>query len=199
MKKAAIKIEKPLVLATASPARRKLVSDLGIEFSTTTVDIDESKIDGEHIRDYVRRLAIMKSAAVQTAPEDAIVITVDTAIGIDYEIIGKPTDENDARRILKLLSGKPHDVVSAICINDLELGVQRTETTLTEVEFWNLSDDMLDWYISTDEWNGRAGAYAIQGKGMALVRDVNGCLTNVIGISIPTLIEMLDPACHPPA
>jgi len=186
-----MKIPRPLVLATASEARRKLVSDLGLEFSTTAVDIDETCIVGEHVRDYVKRLAIQKSAAVLTAPEKAVIITVDTAIGLGSEIIGKPTNEDDAKRILKLLSGKLHDVVSAICVRDNELGTERTETTLTEVEFSNLSDEMVDWYLATDEWRGRAGAYAIQGKGITLVKDINGCLTNVIGISIPTLIELL--------
>ena len=191
MTKSIIKLNRPLVLATASPARRKLVSDLGINHIIDTVDIDESPNDGEKVIDYVRRLASDKVHAAIPPSLDAIIVTVDTAIGIDGTIIGKPKNEDHARKILQQLSGRDHEVLSAIAVRDMKGETVDIEVTHTIVEFIKLTDDMIDWYISTNEWQNRAGAYAIQGKGMSLVKEVRGCLTNVIGISIPSFLRML--------
>ena len=188
---AIIDFSRPLVLATASPARRKLVSDAGLDFTAQTVSIDESIREGEGVGEYVERLARAKAEAVRGAPPDAVIVTVDTAIGIGGRIIGKPADESHARKILGVLSSRTHVVVSAITVRDDKADGTVTEITTTEVAFSKLTAGMIDWYISTGEWKGRAGAYAIQGNGAALVSSVNGCFTNVIGISIPALIAML--------
>ncbi len=186
-----IDFKRPLVLATASEARRKLVADAGIAFIPDKVDIDESPLGGEEVSTYVSRLASAKAAAVVPPSLDAVIVAVDTAIGLDGEIIGKPRDEADAREILSRLSGRAHEVASAIAIRDASGAAQAIEVTKTEVFFGELSAEALDWYLSTGEWRGRAGAYAIQGKGAALIASVHGCFTNVIGISIPTLLRML--------
>jgi len=186
-----LKLNRPLVLATASEARRKLVSDIGLDFLADTVEIDETPKPGETISEYVTRLALAKADAVVPPSLDAIIITVDTAIGINDKIIGKPDDESNARRILQDLSGHTHEVLSVIAVRTVSEASIETELTRTEVEFDDLSREMISWYISTGEWKNRAGAYAIQGKGMSLVREVRGCLTNVIGISIPSLLRIL--------
>lgn len=186
-----IDFKRPLVLATASEARRRLVADAGIAFIPDKVDIDESPLAGEEVSTYVARLASAKAAAVVPPSLDAVIVAVDTAIGLDGKIIGKPRDEADARDILSRLSGRAHEVASAIAIRDAAGSAQAIEITKTEVFFGELSAEALDWYLSTGEWRGRAGAYAIQGKGAALITSVRGCFTNVIGISIPTLVKML--------
>lgn len=191
MKKSILELNRNIVLATASEARRKLVYDLGLDPILDSVEIDESALPGEEVSEYVRRLATSKAKAVIPPSLDSVIIAVDTAIGAGNEIIGKPKEADDARRILKKLSGKQHDVLSAIALRDMECDTTDVETTHTKVEFLDLTDEMIDWYISTEEWKNRAGAYAIQGKGMCIIKSIEGCLTNVIGISIPSLLRML--------
>lgn len=186
-----IEFERPIILATTSPARQKLVSDVGISFISESVNIDETPRKDEKVLGYVKRMALEKAAAVIPPSLDAVIVTVDTAIGHDDKIIGKPADEGHARRILKELSGCTHEVLSAIAVKDMLSGDLNVEATKTKVKFTMLSDRIIDWYISTSEWDGRAGAYAIQGKGLALIESVEGCFSNVIGISIPSLIRML--------
>lgn len=188
---AVIDLRRPLVLATASEARRKLVADAGLVFTTMTVEIDESPLSGEDVGAYVERLARAKAEEVVPPSLDAMVVTVDTAIGLHGEIIGKPRDEDHAREILGVLSGNTHEVASAIAVRDVKGAAIEAELTRTAVKFWDLTDQAIDWYIETGEWKGRAGAYAVQGKGAALVESVNGCFTNVIGISMPSLFRML--------
>ena len=186
-----ISMNRPLTLATASPARRKLVADAGIVFTPDSVDIDETPYENEIVTDYVGRLACAKAKAVISSIPNAVIVSVDTAIGLDGAIIGKPRDEFHAREILSSFSGRTHDVVSSIALRDDSGKGVISETTKTRVSFMNLTSEMMDWYIDTDEWRGRAGGYAIQGKGAILVKDVRGCFTNVIGLSMPTLIRML--------
>ena len=188
---AIIEIQRPLVLATASPARRRLVTEAGIAFTTQVVSIDERPAPGEEVAAYVERLARAKAEAAVPPSLDAIIVAVDTAIGMGKKIIGKPADEAHARAIISELAGRTHEVLSAIALRDLASAQMRTTVTRTEVEFIRLTDRMIDWYISTGEWKGRAGAYAIQEKGAALVKSVKGCFTNVIGLSIPALLRML--------
>jgi septum formation protein len=182
---------RPIVLATASEARRKLVADAGIAFATRVVDIDETPRDDEDVSEYVSRLARAKAEAVVPPSLDAVIVAVDTAIGLDRRIIGKPRDEHHARDILRALSGREHEVASAIAVRDLETAEIAVERISTDVLFWKLSDAAIEWYIGTGEWKGKAGGYAIQGKGAALVESVSGCFTNVIGLSMPTFLRML--------
>lgn len=186
-----LRCTRPIVLATASEARRKLASDAGLSFTPLAVDIDETPRDREDVGDYVGRLARAKADAVVPPSLETLVVTVDTAIGLDRRIIGKPRDERDARDILRALSGRRHEVASAIAIRDLMSAQTSVERVSTDVLFWNLSQVAIDWYIETGEWQGKAGAYAIQGKGAALVESINGCFTNVIGLSMPTFLRML--------
>ncbi len=191
MTKQAIDFSKPIVLATASPARRELVAGLGLKFDACSVDIDESPFPSERPPAYVTRIARAKATSVASPKENSVVIAVDTAIGIGKDIIGKPRDKKHAREILSTLSGRTHEVLSAIAVRDTSSGMINVEVTRTEVDFVYLDDTMIEWYLSTGEWKKRAGAYAIQAKGASLVREIRGCLTNVIGISIPSLISML--------
>ncbi len=186
-----IPFARPLVLATASEARRALVAATGIPHTLLTVEIDETPLPGEAVDAYVRRLAIAKAEAALPSALDAVVVAVDTAVGFEGRIIGKPRDEQHAAEILQALAGKTHEVVSAIALRDLMLAEVRCEVTRTEVEFAPMPEPCVRWYLQTGEWKGRAGAYAIQGKGAVLVAAVRGCLTNVVGISMPVLLRML--------
>jgi len=191
---AIIDFTRPLVLASASPARRELLNDTGLKFVTQIVTIDESVKAGEEVGVYCERLARAKAMAATPPSKDAVIVAVDTAIGLGGAVIGKPADERHAREIIKQLSGRPHEVASGIAVRDALKGTIGTSVVRTEVVFSPLTDAIIDWYISTGEWRGRAGAYAIQGKGSALIASVNGCFTNVIGLSIPMLLKMLSPS-----
>jgi septum formation protein len=186
-----IPFPRPLVLATASEARRALVRGAGLEFATQEVGIDESPLPGEGVAEYVERLAVAKAEAALPPSLDAVIVAVDTAIGVDGRIIGKPADADHANRIIRELSGRTHEVLSAIAVRDVARARVSSRAVRTEVEFIALSNEAVEWYVGTGEWRGRAGAYAIQGKGAALVASVRGCFTNVIGISLPALFEML--------
>jgi len=188
---AIMEFNRPLVLATASEARRKLVADAGLSFTAAVVEIDEAPLPGEEVGAYVDRLARAKAEAVVPPSLDAVVAAVDTAIGLHGEIIGKPADEGHARQILKVLSGNTHEVASAIALRDVQDARVVAELTRTRVKFRSLDEGAIDWYIGTGEWKGRAGAYAIQGKGASLIESVDGCFTNVIGISMPAFFRML--------
>lgn len=122
------------------------------------------------------------------APSSMPVLGVDTIVVLDGVVYGKPSDEADARAMLARLSGRVHEVVSGICV--VEAGEVRTAAATTRVEFREL-DGLLDWYVATGEWRERAGGYAIQGRGAALVRGIEGDYLNVVGLPVSTLLELL--------
>lgn len=121
----------------------------------------------------------------------AIIIGSDTVVTIDNKILGKPEDKNDAFNMLRLLSGRTHKVVSAIAVHDSETGKTRTASVTSEVEFRELTDREIRAYITTGEPFDKAGAYAIQGKAGTFVRAIKGCYSNIVGISVFKLAEML--------
>jgi septum formation protein len=184
-------LTRPLIVATASPNRRAILADAGLAFDTAVPDVDESILPGDTPEGYVKRLALAKARAVTPPSPDHLVLTADTCIDIEGDILGKPSDEADARAMLMRLSGAWHEVWGGIALRDDGAGGIDVHSVCTRVRFSDLSDDMIDWYVATGEAMGRAGAYAIQGKGRALVAAVDGCFTNVIGISLPAVFEML--------
>jgi septum formation protein len=150
-------------------------------------DVDEidSGPPGEVAVENARR----KAAAVATpADDEELVLAVDTVVALDGRVYGKPSGAQDARWTLQALSGRTHAVIGGLCL----IGRSRTQTAAatTEVEFRALDDPMLDWYLATEEWRERAGAYAIQGKGAALVARINGDYLNVVGLPLSALLEL---------
>lgn len=184
-------IDRPLILATASPNRRAILADAGLQFETAIPQADESVRDGESPEKYVKRLAETKARSISGFDPEALVLSADTCIDIEGEILGKPRDESHAKEMLERLSGKWHEVWGGIALRDDKAGKIDVRGLCTKVKFSKLSDEMIDWYISTGEPMERAGSYAIQGKGRALVESVDGCFTNVIGLSLPVVFEML--------
>jgi septum formation protein len=187
-----------LILASASPRRAELLSHAGFRFDAMTVDIDERPKPGETPAAYVRRLAMEKSASAQAALEfsnahhqhqDAVVLGADTAVVIDGMILGKPADDDDARRMLQRLSGRTHEVLTGVSLrlNVHEVGM--VERTL--VTFGELRDADLDWYVQTGEGTDKAGAYAIQGLASRFVRRIDGSYSNVVGLPVAAVYELL--------
>jgi septum formation protein len=179
----------PLVLASQSPRRRELLEQLGIPLVVRPAHADEAVLPGETPRDYVLRVAREKARAV----EGAIVLGADTAVVLRGEVLGKPRDPDDARRMLRALSGAAHDVLTAVCVRRVApaLAIELDAVVSTAVRFGALSPAAIDWYVGTGEPLDKAGAYAIQGAGGAFVVRVDGSVSNVVGLPLAETAELL--------
>jgi septum formation protein len=176
----------PLVLASASPQRRAILEQLGVAFTATPADVEEYTA-GEPAS--VAELnALRKAKAVARAGQ--ITLGVDTVVALDDRIFGKPRDAPQARATLRRLGGRTHDVVSGMAVIEGE-GPPRTATAVTKVTFRPLDDAWLTWYVGTEEWRGRAGGYAVQGAGQALVTRIDGEHSNVVGLPVGLLLALL--------
>ncbi|HVE18794.1 MAG TPA: Maf family protein [Ilumatobacteraceae bacterium] len=176
-----------VVLASASPRRHELLSQIGVRFEVRVPDIDESPVEGEDPVAYVRRLAIGKAAAISTAP-DELVIAADTTVDLDSVILGKPNDDHDARSMLRRLSGQTHRVHTGVAVR---LGARElADVCTTLVRFVSLDEATIDWYLATGEPLGKAGSYALQGAGAALVSGVDGSVSNVIGLPLHLVVDL---------
>jgi septum formation protein len=172
-----------LVLASASPQRKAILEQLGVEFTVRPADVEELT-DGEP-RQVVLENALRKARAV----EGDLVLGSDTEVYMDGKIFGKATDERHAEEYLRRLSGRTHEVWSGIALKSAD-GGERSGVAVTQVTFRGLSDREVAWYLATGEWRGRAGAYAIQGRGSALVERIDGDFWNVVGLPVPELLRL---------
>ncbi len=171
----------PLLLASASPRRLELLRALGLEPLVRPADVDETLRPGEDPHDAAERLARAKAAAVaEGAPAGAVVLAADTIVVLDGEALGKPRDEADARRMLRALRGRTHDVVTGVALSRDGRLVSGRETT--EVLFAPMTDEEVDAYVASGEPSDKAGAYALQGLGGLFVERITGTPSNVIGL-----------------
>ncbi len=179
----------PLVLASQSPRRRELLEQLGLPLVVRPANTDEAVRPGEAARDYVLRVAREKARAV----EGAIVLAADTAVVLRGEVLGKPTGAEDARRMLRALSGTVHEVLTGVCVRRATeaLAIELDAVVSTEVRFAPLSPAEVDWYVATGEPLDKAGAYAIQGAGGAFVVRVDGSVSNVVGLPLAETADLL--------
>jgi septum formation protein len=177
-----------LVLASRSPQRRAILEQLGVAFSVQVADIEELEAGPPH--EVALENAYRKASAIASAVGDtgAPILGVDTVVALGARLYGKPADLEGARATLTALAGRRHAVVSGICV--IEDGRSRTATAQTLVEFRPLPEDLIDWYLASEEWRDRAGGYAIQGRGAALVAAIEGDYLNVVGLPVPTLLEL---------
>jgi septum formation protein len=180
-----------LVLASASPRRRELLERLGLALVVAAVDIDETPRPGERPADYVRRVAGAKcdAAVAARAGEPLAVLAADTTVIAAGEILGKPADADDARRMLGRLAGRRHEVATAYRIRFGERAAERTVTTA--VSFRSLGPSEVDAYVASGEWRGKAGGYAVQGIAAAFVTELRGSHTNVIGLPVAEVLADL--------
>lgn len=176
-----------LVLASQSPRRREMLTALGFELELRPADVDESVRPGERASEYALRLAREKARAVGSA--DVPILAADTAVVLDGEILGKPVDDADARRMLRALSGRAHEVVSAVCVRNGDM--EFADAVASTVTLAPLSDAFIDWYVASGEPRDKAGAYAVQGLACAVVRRVEGSVTNVIGLPLAETVGLL--------
>lgn len=168
-----------------------MLSRAGIDLVVDPADIDESAAEGESPRDYAARVAGEKLHVVAARHPGATVVAADTTVDKDGVILGQPVDDDDARRMLSLLSGSAHLVHTAVAAT--VRGQVRTCLVTSRVTFRPLGTDRVEWYVATGEPRGKAGSYAVQGLGGALVAGVQGSLSNVIGLPMPETLALLVP------
>ena len=184
-----------LVLGSASPRRRDLLAQIGVvPDDVRPADIDETPTKSELPRPYCTRMAVEKARAVQSA-NDELVLTADTTVALGRRILGKPRDMAQAAEYLIALGGRRHQVITAVA---LRLGGQIWERdVVTAVKFKRLSDDELNWYLQSGEWEGKAGAYGIQGAAGAFVPWISGSFSAVVGLPLAETANLLRAAGYP--
>ena len=180
------------MLASRSPRRAELLRAAGIDFIVRVTDIDETPRLNEDPRDYCLRLAEEKARAV-LAGSDEIVLAADTTVVLANEILGKPLDEADAARMLHALSGKRHEVITAICLRSRDRFI--TDLESTSVWFAPMTDSEIAGYVTSGEPMDKAGAYGIQGLASKLIDRIEGSYTNVVGLPVSLLYRRLKDLC----
>ena len=180
-----------LILASKSPRRQYLLKQAGLVFEVMPSSIDESTFALVDPMTYVQTLACAKAKAVAQRHPESWIIGADTVVLIDGTILGKPKGQSAARSMLQRLSGQTHQVYTGYTVCCQASGRQITDTVCTDVTFKALSGDEIEWYITSDEPFDKAGAYAIQGLGTFLVKRINGSYTNVVGLPVCEVIEIL--------
>jgi septum formation protein len=180
-----------LILASKSPRRYELLKQVGLDFDVIPSGIEEDYIKGESPRKHVLRLAEAKALDVGNQYPDRWVIAADTIVYVDHSILGKPKDRKAAMAMLRRLSGKEHWVLTGFSVRHLEKRKGDQQAVQTAVKVKELTPVEMDWYVKTGEPFDKAGGYAIQGIGSFMIESIKGSYTNVVGLPICELIQML--------
>ncbi|NMB96157.1 MAG: septum formation inhibitor Maf [Clostridiaceae bacterium] len=189
-------LKQELILASASPRRKELLEQVGIKFSIIPSNVDESKLElnGDPHEKTIAS-ALIKAKDVAGRLEKGLILGADTIVVLDGKIYGKPVNIQHSYEMLKSLSGKCHQVITGVALVDASTGIYLTGHEKTDVYFSFIDDDEIMAYINSGESVGKAGAYAIQGKGALFVEKIDGCYSNVVGLPISLLKKMLKNIC----
>lgn len=183
-------IELPrLILASGSPRRAEIMNSVGWEFTKAVPDVDESLTEGESPEDYVRRLAVTKADAVAAIHPGELILAADTTVVVDGEIMGKPIDLADARRMIAMLSGRCHEVLTGVAVvrgGAKNIGIQRTR-----VKFADMSESEIDFLVEKGNPLDKAGAYAVQAQAALFIEAIEGDFWNVVGLPIGLVYRMV--------
>ncbi len=180
-----------LMLASSSPRRRGLLSSLGLEFEVVPAEVTEISCPHEAPRDFALRVAGRKAALIGERYPHAWIIGADTVVTIDGKTLGKPRDKEEAKQMLQRLAGREHLVITGYCLIQSAEGKKIEGAEETVVKMKSLAEREIDWYIDTGEPFDKAGGYAIQGKGAFMVEWIRGSYTNVVGLPLCQIIELL--------
>ena len=180
-----------LILASASPRRAELLTAAGFTFDIDPADVDETPQDGEAPERYTQRVALDKARHVfaRSGANDVAVLAADTEVVSNGRVLGKPVDEIDAARMLRLLSGRTHDVLTSVVLLTGEL--ERSVVERTVVRFTTLTEAEISWYVASGEPMGKAGAYGIQGRGARFIDHIEGAWSTVVGLPVHTVHRLL--------
>lgn len=178
-----------LILASSSPRRRDFLNNMGVSYQIIKPRIDESALEGEDPLVYVQRMAKTKAQVIAAEHDSEVVLAADTIVVVGKQILGKPVDREDAKRILRTLSGKTHQVMTAVCIG--KGSDVRMLTEITNVTFAPLSEDLIATYVASGECDDKSGAYAVQGIGAMFIEKVEGSVSSVVGLPICQVRKVL--------
>jgi septum formation protein len=182
-----------LVLASSSPRRREILAMLGIDFDVCPSHVEETPLEGESARDYVRRMAIAKASEVAHRCEaGTFVLGADTVVVVDGELLGKPKHDAAARGMLHMLAGRWHEVTSGVALCRAGRGLLDAITVTTRVKMRPIEPAAIDRYVATGEGRDKAGAYAIQGIGAGFVTEIQGSYSNVVGLPAAETVALLE-------
>lgn len=182
-------MSKPIILASRSPRRSELLDQAHIPFICEPSDIEEIMDDNLPLNERIQQLAYQKAKPIFDKHPGDIVLGADSIVYIDGEVIGKPKDENDARRILHLLSGRAHQVTTGVALITSTQIITFSETS--DVVFYDLNEDEIDDYIQSNEWQGKAGGYAIQGYACRFIKEIKGDYSNIVGLPVAKVYQQL--------
>ena len=180
-----------VILASASPRRRELLASIGIAFDIEPSNIPEVRGEGESPEEYVARLSREKAHAIAARRPDRWVIAADTTVLLGDLLLEKPEDADDARRMLAAIAGKTHIVYTGVTLEHHGRDYRETRVAESEVRMLPLSPEDIAWYVRTGEPLDKAGAYAVQGIGALFIEGIHGSYTNVVGLPLATLFQML--------
>jgi septum formation protein len=182
-------LDEKLVLASGSPRRAEILDRVGWPYEVIVAGIDESLMPDEDPATYVQRLARSKAEAVAQRLEEGLVLGADTTVVIANQILGQPVDDADAGRMLQLLNGKWHEVLTGVALVEVR-GESRIAYETTRVRFAEMNENEINWYIATGEPFGKAGAYGIQGKAALFIEEIQGDYFNIMGLPIRLVYEL---------
>jgi len=180
----------PLILASASPRRAEILRAVGWPFETHAAGVDETRLGGESPEDFVRRLAREKAGVVARTRLFGLVLGADTTVVVDGEVLEKPRDEGDARRMLRLLSGRRHEVLTGVALVRAETGRAVVGVERTRVRFAAMTDEEIAWHVETGDVLDKAGAYAVQGRAALFIEGIEGDYWNVVGLPVRLVYEL---------
>ena len=184
-------LKEKLVLASKSARRAEILEAVGWPFEQMAANVDESRLVFEDAATYVERLAKTKAETVAKKVPAGLILGADTVVVIDGEILGQPLNDQEARRMLKLLSGKWHNVLTGVALMRGQTSRVSVDHESTRVRFCEMETDEIDWYVSTGEPRDKAGAYAIQGKGGLFIEEIQGDYFNIVGLPVRLVYQML--------
>jgi septum formation protein len=179
-----------IILASASPRRSSLLDSIDVTYEVMPSQILEKPYKDEQPSDYIIRISRAKAVSIAKGLDCGLVIGADTEVVLNGKVLGKPSGEDDARRMLKMLSGDWHAVMTGIALYDVGSRAEVADYAKTLVRFGHLTDREIDWYIGTGEYAGKAGSYALQGHAALFVEEIAGNYSNVVGLPIPLLYRL---------
>ncbi len=179
------------ILASASPRRRELLASIGLDFDIMPSHVPEVHAEGEAPEEYVARLSRDKAGALAREHPSRWIIAADTTVRLGDQLLEKPEDAADAARMLTTIAGKTHIVYTGVTLENIERDYRDTRVAESEVRMLPLSASEIEWYVRTGEPLDKAGAYAVQGKGAMFIDSIHGSYTNVVGLPLATLFQML--------
>ena len=182
-------LKEKLILASSSRRRAEILTTVSWPFEAVAAGVDETQKNGEAPIDYVQRLAREKAEAVASTCETGLVLGADTTVVVGEHLLGQPLDDEDAKRMLRLLSGKWHQVFTGVALIRIG-GATKVDVETTRVRFAQMSEAEIDWYVATGEPRGKAGAYGIQGQAALFIEEIEGDYFNIVGLPIRLVYEL---------